>query len=162
MKKSLLLFLLTLPLFATEPTGEIRIAAGQVRLNDSAVPMYTLGFGTTRYTEDNFIVGFSMDINYARVKLPTKNSSMIGYNFDGKLGYAFLDNDLGIYSLISFSRHNIGSSDSYGAGLGAGVDYRLTKKISFAIEYKNYNVFTGSYWRNDDYETVLGVLKVSF
>jgi len=147
-KKTLLAFSAVLALtssaFATEKIEkEVFISTG-VYSTDSEVLkdnnlLVSAGFGISKVKDNNIFCGLSLDLAHSDVSSKESTSlNQTSISLEQKIGYHW-NTKSNAYAITGVRYSDFGAGiDGYGPGIGAGIDYRLNKDISAAIEAKKY------------------------
>ncbi|MFW9620218.1 MAG: outer membrane beta-barrel protein [Sulfurospirillum sp.] len=117
---------------------------------------YTIGYGITKTLDNKVFFGVAFDGEYSNLS----DGPLYGAGTDFKLGYNVWDK-VNAYGILGAKLQSVDGNAGYGLGYGLGVDYPITRTISAAVEYKNYNM-NASNIPDYDYKTLGLNLKYAF
>ena len=156
MKKILLMALLLSSITYAQTTQYIKIGANQHKIEENTGTGIAIGWGVTKTTQNNLLLGVDFNLDYAS---DIEGKSFSAYSGDVKLGYAFFNQKLGVYAIGSAMQQSYVNT-GYGFGYGGGVSYKLLDSLSIICEYKTYSMTnTASTY---DYDSLGGYLQYNF
>jgi len=119
----------------------------------------TVGAGISKIKENNLYCGVSIDASYAEIENPVgSNVNQNSISIEPKFGYHWNEKS-NVYGLVGLRYSDFGSNiNGYGPGVGAGIDYRIDKYVSAAIEGKKYFMNTSG----EHIDSTTAVFKVAY
>ncbi|WP_333804278.1 hypothetical protein [Sulfurospirillum sp.] len=117
---------------------------------------FNAGYGITKTLDNKVLFGVAFNGEYSNLS----DGSLWGAGTDFKLGYNVWEK-LNAYGIVGAKLQSVDGNAGYGLGYGLGVDYPITRTISAAVEYKNYNM-NASNIPDYDYKTLGLNLKYAF
>lgn len=161
MKKVLLFAILFVALVAVDSYAkdygeDIHGGISTANIDGEHKPAFNIGYGVTKSLDNKMIFGVEFDGEYANLS----DGSLYGAGTNLKLGYNVWDK-MNAYGIVGAKIQSLDGNAGYGLGYGLGIDYPITRAISAAVEYKNYNM-NASNISDYDYKTLGLNLKYAF
>jgi len=99
----------------------------------------SIGLGMTKVKDNNLYCGISTDFSYASVENKIgSNVNQKSISIEPRFGYHWNEKS-NVYGLVGLRYSDFGSNvNGYGSGFGVGINYKIDKNISAALESKKY------------------------
>ncbi|WP_418186818.1 outer membrane protein [Aliarcobacter lanthieri] len=152
--------LLTSALYA-QNTKHVHIGVSTANIEGEDYAEFNIGYGVNGYF-NSFLLGTSFDFAYGTPKVNGKSIDVATASVDFRLGYGLFDNKLSIYAIGTGAFQGVDGTDGAGFGYGGGINYDITDNFAINLEYKTYDMKTGSSTVNYTYEKSNLNLKYRF
>ena len=137
---------------ANAAVRDIHISGGTSTIANETQPIYEIGYGVSGYFDSGVMLG--IDFNFGAAN--TAKETTYNYGADMKVGFSPIKN-ASIYAIGSAMSQSYLSTNGYGFGGGAGVEYRFNA-FATAVEYKTFSMTT----KIGDYDFDSTQLKVKY
>lgn len=156
--KIFLILIISLKAFAGVTNLDLRCGVASANIKNETKTMYSIGYEVVHIFDNRVVFGAGIDFDYANLN----EGYVMGYGADFKLGYNIYKT-LNLYALGSAKKQNFESDfNGYGFGYGGGVDFKISRNLGAAMEYKTYSMKTESLSGDYDFDIFSFSMKYLF